>query len=404
MVADALGKARIVWRELQVVARQRHDLRNLVDRQRAGQHADAVAGNVELARHEVAQFLRHVGIELDADHLSAAPALQRGLEEANEVLGLFLDLDIGVADDAESTRALDLVAGKEPADGERHCVLQRDEADRRLALRQADEAAQRDRQAQQRGHLLLVAAVAQRQRHREPEIGNEGKRMCRIDRQRRQHREDRLQEMRLQPGPVVLAQGFAAQQFDVLGLEEQQQGRQARLLVFLEASDLHEYLVELLLGRPSVGALFGDALADLAGQARDADHEELVEIGGGDRQEAQPFQQRMARILRFLEDSPVELQPGELAIDEAIRIAAVARLDGPRLLEFLVNRLHLVHVDIRAAGAAVLLRWLPDIIDLQTWRICYKPAKLTQIANIPFRRASWPDTRSRISRTTPAMP
>ncbi len=34
MLADALGEARVVGRELQVVARHRDDLGNLVDRQR----------------------------------------------------------------------------------------------------------------------------------------------------------------------------------------------------------------------------------------------------------------------------------------------------------------------------------------------------------------------------------
>ena len=41
VVADALGKAGIVGRELEVVARQRHDLGYLVDRQRSSEHADA---------------------------------------------------------------------------------------------------------------------------------------------------------------------------------------------------------------------------------------------------------------------------------------------------------------------------------------------------------------------------
>ena len=70
--------------------------------------------------------------------------------------------------------------------------------------------------------------------------------------------------------------------------------------------------------RPS-GLFGGDALAHLAGEAGDADHEELVEIGGRDRQEAHALEQRMVRVLRFLEDAAVELQPGELAVDEAVR-------------------------------------------------------------------------------------
>ena len=63
---------------------------------------------------------------------------------------------------------------------------------------------QRRRQAQQRRHALAVLEVAQLQRDREAEIGNERERMRRVDRQRRQHRENLLQEMVLQPGELVL--------------------------------------------------------------------------------------------------------------------------------------------------------------------------------------------------------
>ena len=59
-----------------------------------------------------------------------------------------------------------------------------------LAVGQPDEALQRHRQAQQRRHLLAVLAMPQLQRDREAEIGDERERMRRIDRQRRQHRED----------------------------------------------------------------------------------------------------------------------------------------------------------------------------------------------------------------------
>ena len=85
--------------------------------------------------------------------------------------------------------------------------------------------------------------------------------------------------------------------------------------------DLEQQLFELLFRRAAVGALDGDALANLAGKAGDADHEELVEIGRRDRQEAHTLEQRMVRVLRFLEHAPVELQPGEFAVDEAVRIA-----------------------------------------------------------------------------------
>ena len=88
-----------------------------------------VDGNAKFAGDELAQRFRHLAVELDADHRSAAAALQRRLEQAHQILGLFLDLDIAVADDAERARALHLVAGEELADEQADRLLQRDEAD-----------------------------------------------------------------------------------------------------------------------------------------------------------------------------------------------------------------------------------------------------------------------------------
>ena len=52
-----------------------------------------------------------------------------------------------------------------------------------------------------------------------------------------------------------------------------------------------------------------DAGVDLVVQARDADHEELVEVGRVDRAELHPLQQRDGRVLGELEHALVELEP-----------------------------------------------------------------------------------------------
>jgi len=41
-------------------------------------------------------------------------------------------------------------------------------------------------------------------------------------------------------------------------------------------------------------------------KARHADHVELVEVRGGNRQETQPLQQRMVQVLRLLQNAVVE--------------------------------------------------------------------------------------------------
>src|SRR3546814_17038760 len=53
----------------------------------------------------------------------------------------------------------------------------------------------------------------------------------------------------------------------------------------------------------AVGRRIVDALELLPLEARDADHEEFVKIAAGNRQEAQPFEQRMCRIERLFHRS-----------------------------------------------------------------------------------------------------
>ena len=74
---------------------------------------------------------------------------------------------------------------------------------------------------------------------------------------------------------------------------------------------------KLLGGRQTVGAALGNALPHLRLDAGDPDHEELVKVIGGNRQEPDPFERGMAGIDRFLEHPAIEMQPGQLAVDEA---------------------------------------------------------------------------------------
>ncbi len=76
---------------------------------------------------------------------------------------------------------------------------------------------------------------------------------------------------------------------------------------------------QLLRRGAAIGRDQGGACLRLPDQRGDADRVELVEVGCADRQEAQPLQQRVARVLRLLQDAVVEIQPGQLAVDETFR-------------------------------------------------------------------------------------
>src|SRR6202035_48710 len=80
------------------------------------------------------------------------------------------------------------------------------------------------------------------------------------------------------------------------------------------------------LGRePPVLAGLLDAGIDLVVQAGHPNHVVLVEVGGVDRAELQPLQQRHALVLGELEDPVVEVQPGQLAVQVERRVEGVIR-------------------------------------------------------------------------------
>ena len=115
MIADALGKARIVRHEFEIGPVEAHELRQLVERQHAVDQEHLVVAT-ERALHEAPQLGRHGGFDLEPDHRSAPAPLEHGLELAHQVFGLFLDLDFGIADDAERALPLERVAREQLAD------------------------------------------------------------------------------------------------------------------------------------------------------------------------------------------------------------------------------------------------------------------------------------------------
>ncbi len=66
-------------------------------------------------------------------------------------------------------------------------------------------------------------------------------------------------------------------------------------------------------------------------QPGDPDLEELVEIAAEDAEELEPLEQRRAGVERFVEDPPVELEPGELAVQVERRVPKIYRGRGGRL-------------------------------------------------------------------------
>jgi hypothetical protein len=156
--------------------------------------------------------------------------------------------------------------------------------------------------------------------------------MRRVDRERRQHREDRLHEALIEPDAFFCADLLNPDHRDAGGAHLGAQARPDALLLGHQRLGAAVDRRELLGGRAALLARRRHTLAHLPLQAGDAHHVELVEIVRRDRQEAQPLEQRMHGALRLAEDALVEREPRQLAIDEALLVDECSERGGDRAL------------------------------------------------------------------------
>ena len=89
-----------------------------------------------------------------------------------------------------------------------------------------------------------------------------------------------------------------------------------RVLLGLEPDDRFTDLRERLRRRAPVRSLARDTGACLLPELGHAHREELVEVRRDDRAELDPVEQRQARVGREAEDAPIEVEPGQLAVEE----------------------------------------------------------------------------------------
>src|SRR5579885_3503776 len=95
--------------------------------QEALQRKHVVGRGVELLAEEAQQVARHRFIDAQPDHVAAPAPLQRRLVEPHQVLGLLLDLDLAIAQDAEHAAPGEREAGEEMVEIEPDQLLERQE-------------------------------------------------------------------------------------------------------------------------------------------------------------------------------------------------------------------------------------------------------------------------------------
>ena len=250
----------------------------------------------------------------------APPPLQRRFIGQNKVGGFVLELDIGVADDPEQPLGVARVARKEMLQRQTDNLFQHDEADRAAGLgRQANEALHLAGQRDERAHDVAVMVGDQQQRHHQPHVGDEGKGMRRVDGERGQNRKDAFHEEGVQPRAVGRAERLHLAN-DQPGMGEfALHAMPGVLLIGDQPTRADVHVGKLLRGRQPVGRERREARLRLTDEAGHTNGIELVEVGATDRDEAQALQQRMVAVLGFLDDAVVEIEPGQLPVDEPRR-------------------------------------------------------------------------------------
>jgi len=286
--------------------------------ERARHPEDLLLGDVEFADEQREHLLVDVVLDLQPHRGPADLAAQELLLEGEEQVlrVVLLHLDVLVPRHPERAVAGDLHAGEQLVEVAGDDVLQRHEP----------AFAERDEPGEDRGHLdageLPRAGDGVLQQHGQvdAEPGDVGEGVRRVDGQWGEHREDPVLEQLGHLLALVRVQFLPAQDLDAVLRERGAHivGEDAGGLRHQFAGAGEDRVVQFP-GHQAGVARHGEARGHASLQPGHAHHEELVEIGGEDREEPRPLQQRHALgVLGQVEHTVVEGEPGQLTVGEAV--------------------------------------------------------------------------------------
>ncbi len=273
---------------------------------------------------QVEQVAGQGGGDLEPHGVGELAGGEHLLHLAGEVDGvLLLHRDVAVAGDAEAGGGGDALAGEQAAGVACDEVLDQHE---RVVAGGGDGGGHGDAAAEflrdRDQHVAGAAAglVQQAAGDDQLERRQERRLVVVVDRQRREQR----QHLVLEVGRAVVGLGRGElvdrQVVDAGGGERgHQPAGEQRVLVLDQAQHPPADRGQLLGGGHARGVAQLAAAALQQDQAADPHLEELVEVGGGDREELQAVERRQVVAQRLVEHPLVELEPRQLAVDERRR-------------------------------------------------------------------------------------
>src|SRR5688572_7574637 len=257
--------------------------------------------------------------------------LQAAVDALEQIVRLVLfDFEIRIANDAEQIGASNLRPRKELVNVRADDVLE----EHRRHPGAADGVWNRHEPRQDVGDLdageLRAVLVSDDHCEVPTEIRDQRERMSRVERQRCQHRADLAGEVRAQVLANLRRPLLRLEKSDALAFEQDAQLAPDRRLVMQHPEGAAPHRLELLLGVVPVWRNVFNPLTKLLERRGDADHEELVEIRRGNRQELDALEQGMRDVPRLREYAFVELEPAQLTIDIKGVVLEVGRIDLSR--------------------------------------------------------------------------
>ena len=282
--------------------------------QRAGDGVDVLGLQIELPGEKGAHLVGDRRIQLEAHGPTEPAPAQLHLDRLQEVVGvLLLEGQVGVAGDPERVVALDLHAGEQGPEMGGDDLLHGDES---LAVGHGQQPGQHRRNLDAGEAALTADRVPDDDGQVERQIGDVGKRVTGIDRERGEDRKDPLDEHFPNPGAVIAVKGFPFCQPDGMIGETRQDVVEKRGPAPLEQGlHLQTDGGQLVGHRQAVGRRPGNTGRLLVLEAGDANLEELVHVGGKDGQELDPLQQRDLVVFGEGQDPAVEFECRQLPVD-----------------------------------------------------------------------------------------
>ena len=351
----ALGEARVRRRDEGLVLERRAvdvvDLPQRAEIEQARHAQDVLVVDLDLAGEQVEHLVVDVVGDLEPHGRPELAPHQLALERLQEVLvAVLLDLEVGVARDAEQVVLDDLHAREQHRQVLGDEVLDRQELGLDGRLRHDHEARDVVGHLDPREALRADRAVADEDGEVQRLPGDVGERVRRVDGQRRQHREDLAAEVLAEAALLLVVEVTPPADVDALVVEGG--GHvvlEAPRVTVDDLGDAGRQRGEDLARRQAVRGRHLQSHVRAALQPGDAHHVELVEVAREDREVLHALQQRLRRVLGQREDALVERQPRQLTVAEPVlrqvgsvvrRRVEIALRDGVRGLDQRFGRGH----------------------------------------------------------------